>query len=133
VLGEPLDGEPHADRYIAYRFQQHAVQFSSTEREAWPDRCPEFGDVDLFEQSPAVILEALRRDLDCSGGDLRLESEDAQRPRGIAGKVDAGSGGSPDTFTLDQIERDVGVRQRARERQAGYPAADDQHASCISG
>ena len=80
-----------------------------------------------------MVADALRRDLDCSGGDLRLESEGAQGPRGIAGEVDAGSGGPPDTFALDQLERDAGGCQRARQREAGYPAADDQHASCISG
>ena len=96
-------------------------------------RDPEFGDVDLAEQPPAVVADALRRDLDCSGGDLRSQSQGAQGPRGIAGEVDAGSGGPPDTFALDQLERDAGGCQRARQRESRLSAADDQHASCISG
>ena len=130
ALSEAFDGEPHADRHVTGRLEQQLVQVGSVQREAWPDGRPKLGDVDLGEQPAAVVVEALPRDLDGSGGDLRLESEGAQGASGVAGQIDAGTGRPPHGFALDHLGRDTDAREHARQRQAGDPATDDQHAPC---
>ncbi len=84
ALYQALHGQPHPDRHVARRVAQQRVQVGAMDREARPDGGPELCDIDVAEQPPAVITEALARDPDRVGGDLRLQAEGAQRPSRVA-------------------------------------------------
>jgi hypothetical protein len=75
-----------------------------------------------------VIEEALPRDLDGPARDLRAEAECAKRASRVPGQIHAGTGRPPHGLTLDHLGPDSDAREHARQRQAGDPAADDQHA-----
>jgi len=98
------------------------------QREARPDRCPQLGHVDLEQQPAVVVIEALARDLDGSGGDLRLQAEDTEGASGVAGQIHAGTCRPPYRRALDHLDRDAAPREHRRERQTGDTATHDQHA-----
>jgi hypothetical protein len=62
------------------------VPLGPMQREARPDRCPQLGDVDLEQQPAVVVVEALARDLDGSGGDLRLRDEGTEGGAALPGR-----------------------------------------------
>ena len=95
ALSEALDGQPDSDGHVTRRLAEKRVQLGPMQREARPDGCPQLGDVDLAQQPAVVVVEALARDLDGSGGDLRLQAEGTERASGVAGQIDAGTGRPP--------------------------------------
>ena len=91
ALDEPIQRHTDADRRVIGSLAQRAVQLGAMERETRSDAVPELADVDIGEQSAAVVEEALSRDLDRSLGDFGVEAECAQSASGVPGQVDAGS------------------------------------------
>jgi hypothetical protein len=80
------------------------------------------------QQPAAVIAKALAPNLDRPPRDGRLQAEPAQGARRVTGQIHAGPGRPPPALALDHLGNDTDVHQRARQRQAGDAATDDQHA-----
>jgi hypothetical protein len=66
ALSDTLDGQPDSDRHLTRRLAEERVQLGPMHREAWPDGCPQLGDVDLTQQPAMVVVEALVCDRDSS-------------------------------------------------------------------
>jgi hypothetical protein len=107
---------PDTDGQLTRRLPQETMQVGPTQRQAPPDGGPQLGDVDLAQRPAVVVVEALPRDLDGPGGDLRLQPEGAEGAGGVAGQIDTGTRRSPRRFALDHLDRDSDVRERGCQR-----------------
>ena len=121
---------PHRDTpahgHLVRTRAQHVVQGGAAEADTGPDPAPRRLDVDVEQQPPGAVEEALPADGLAAPGHLAVEAEQAEGPQGAAGQVHAGAGLLARGPALDHLDRAARARQRARAGEPGDAGAHDQ-------
>ena len=96
------------------------MEVCAVEREAGSDAVPQLREIDLDEQPPAVVADALPRDHDSSLDDCLLEAQRAERAGRVARQIDTRPRLAPRGLPLDHLGREAGTGERssgAQDRQ----------------
>jgi hypothetical protein len=102
------------------------VQLGPRQGQAGADLAPEPVQVDVGEQAPAAVEEALTGDPGPTGGHSALQAQSPQGTDAVGGQVDAGPGDTPAGFSFDHLRSESGLAQRSGQGQAGQASPDDQ-------
>ena len=118
-----LDGAAKLHRHA---LAQDLVQLGPGQGQAGTDIPPQPVQVDLGEQVPAVVEEALTGDPGPTGGHSALQAKGPQGTDAVGGQVHAGPADLPSGLAFDHLRGEPGLVQRPGQRQTGQPSPHDQ-------
>jgi hypothetical protein len=95
------------------------VQLGPGQGQAGTDAPPQLMEVDVGEQVPAVVEEALTGDPGPTGGHSALQAQGAQGTDTVGGQVDASPGATPAGFSFDHLGGESGLAQGSGQGQTG--------------
>ena len=103
------------------------MQVCATYSDARSDGSPHCIEVDLGEESAAVVQNPLTAHTDRSRHHRIAEAQRLERTYTVGGEVDPGSHRGEDGRALDDLRGDPARTQGAAQREAGDPCAYDQY------
>jgi hypothetical protein len=112
--------------------QQHLVQLRPRQGQTGADTGPQVLDVEVEEQAPAVIGEALPLDAYRALGHLRAEAQPVEGAHGVARQEDPGAFGAGRRGVFDDVHRRAPAAQRAGGGQPGDARADDKDSHAVT-
>ena len=113
VLQRP-DGAAQLHRHA---LAEDLVQLGPRQGQAGTDAPPQLMQVDVGEQAPAVVEEALTGDPGPMGGHSALQAQGPQGTDAVGGQVDAGPGDTPAGFPFDHLRGEPGLAESSGQGQ----------------
>jgi hypothetical protein len=89
--------------------------------------------VDVGEQAPPVVEEALTGDPGPTGGHSALQAQGPQGTDAIGRQIHAGPGNTPAGFSFDHLRSEPGLAQSSGQGQTGQASPHDQDPVVIHG
>ena len=129
VLQRP-DGAAQPHRHA---LAEDLVQLGPGQGQAGTDISPQPVQVDVGEQVPAVVEEALTGDPGPTGGHSALQAQGAQGTDTVGGQVDASPGDTPAGFSFDHLGASPAWRRALARDRPAKPAPTIRIRQCSFG